>query len=717
MHRSVAGWITHRKMKYVVIVAWVVGLVLLGPLAGKLGDVQKNDQKSFLPSSAESTMVLDIQSTFGSANTIPAVVLYESNSTLTPQDLTAIGSDVKKFTAREDLDIKQGEQGVAGPIPSKDGKAAQIIVFLDLGVNGFDKVGPALKTLSATAKDGKGDLTVQLTGPAAQAEDFSKAFQGIDTTLLFAAGGVVIVLLLLTYRSPILWLLPVISAAVALGLAQSAVYLLAKYGGLTVNGQSAGILTVLVFGAGTDYALLIVARYREELRLHEDRHEAMGKALHRAGPAVIASGATVIVGLLCLLLAEINSTRGLGPVTAIGITVGLLVMLTLLPALLVLLGRWVFWPRIPHFGDAEPNDTGIWSRVGKGIARGPRATWIGTTVVLLALTAGLFSLDATGLTNKEQFTTTQPSVLGEEALAKHFPGGAGSPVVVVSKVDAADDVSAAFRAVKGIVPGSVVTIDQNATYALLEGTLTGAPDTRAAFDTVDQTRAAVSKIGAADALVGGTTAINADVQKLSGGDNRLIIPVILLAVFLILGLLLRAIVAPVILIVTVVLSFASALGVSALVFEHIFGFGGADTSFPLFVFVFLVALGIDYNIFLMTRVREETLQIGTRRGALVALSATGGVITSAGLVLAGTFAVLATLPLVFLAELGFAVAFGVLLDTIIVRAVLVTALNLDLGRWMWWPSALWRTDGPGHLATPDHAADPVDTSHDPIHPA
>ncbi|NRQ51219.1 MMPL family transporter [Aeromicrobium stalagmiti] len=720
MHRSVAGWITHSKVKYVVILFWVALLVGLGPLAAKLGDVQKNDQKSFLPGNAESTKVLDIQAKFGSANTIPAIVLYESDGKLTKAELAKIASDAQKISARDDLDTGELAKfdGQVPVIPSEDGMAAQLYVPLDLGVDGFDKVSPAIESLKKIADADAGGLATYITGPAGQADDFSKAFEGIDTTLLFAAGGVVIVMLLLTYRSPILWLLPVISAGVALGLAQSAVYLLAKYADLTVNGQSAGILTVLVFGAGTDYALLIVARYREELRRHENRHEAMGKALHRASPAVIASGATVIVGLLCLLLAQINSTRGLGPVTAVGIAVGLLVMLTLLPALLVLVGRWIFWPRIPHFGDTEPNDTGIWSRVGVAISKAPRATWVVTTVILAALTVGIVSLDATGLTNKEQFTKTQPSVEGEEALGRHFNSDESTPVVIATTENTSQDILTVLQDVEGLEASrAVVSPEPKDGYSLIQVPLTGAADSSEAADTVERTREAVGKVDGADALVGGTTAINADVQRLSGEDNRLIIPIILIAVFLILGLLLRAIAAPVILIVTVVLSFGAALGVSGLVFDHVLGFGGADTSFPLFAFVFLVALGIDYNIFLMTRVREEALEVGTRRGALIGLSATGGVITSAGLVLAGTFAVLATLPLVFLAELGFVVAFGVLLDTIIVRSVLVTALNLDIGRWMWWPSSLWKTDGPDHLADNAHPAEPVDTTGPPMHKA
>ena len=511
-------------------------------------------------------------------------------------------------------------------------------------------------------------------------------FKGIDSTLLYATLAVVIVILLITYRSPVLWLLPVLSAGVALITAQAVVYLLAAHAGLTVNAQSAGILLVLVFGASTDYALLIVARYREELRRHDRRHAAMAEALRRAGPAIIASGSTVIVAMLTLSVAELNSTKSLGPVLAIGVAVGMLAMITLLPALLVTFPRGVFWPYRPAYGSPEPTTRGLWARVGWAIAPRPRLVWVTTAVVLGILALGLTGLKASGLTSAQSFRGHPDSVVGETVLAAHFPAGAGQPVVVIGNQNAAAALRAAFAATPGIA--GVTPPAARAGHAYLEGTLTSPPDSAAAYATIDRVRAAVHAVRGADAKVGGNTAINLDVQRASAHDRNLIIPLILAVVFIILALLLRALVAPLILTATVVLSFAAALGVSAFVFTHVFGFGGADTSFPLFVFVFLVALGVDYNIFLMTRVREEASRRDARRGALTGLAATGGVITSAGFVLAGTFAVLATIPATFLAELGFAIAFGILLDTIVVRSVLVTALNLDLGRWMWWPSKL-----------------------------
>jgi RND superfamily putative drug exporter len=676
--RTVVG----RRSKYVVLLFWVVLLVVAGPLAGKLTDAEKNDAKSWLPGSAESTVVLDEQEAFQSPNTFQAVVVYERADGLTAADKAAVADDAASFA-----DVGKIDGEITGPLFAPDGAAANIVVPLDLGHDGWNRAGKVadkMRDISA-APDG---LSMHITGPAGFAADSAEAFEGIDGTLLFAALGVVVFMLLVTYRSPILWLLPVISAGVALAVSQGVIYLLAAHADLTVNAQSAGILTVLVFGAGTDYALLLVARYREELRRHADKHEAMALALHRAGPAIVASAGTVILGMLCLLAAEMNSTAGLGPVAAIGVLVALLSMTTLLPALLVICGRWVFWPRRPHLGSHEPTTTGFWARTGRGIARHPRRVWVGTALVLAAMAIGLVDLNANGLTNEESFRSTPDSVVGEKVLARHFPAGSGSPIVVIANADQADTVKAAFESTDGIVDGGVTDPVVRDGKAYLQGTMQAAPDSDAGYDTVDRVRAAVHPVAGADAKVGGNTAINLDVSRSAKHDRNLIIPIVLVVVFLILALLLRALLAPVVLIATVVLSFAAALGVSALLFEHVFDFGGVDTGFPLFVFVFLVALGIDYNIFLMTRVREEALKHGTRPGAVTGLAATGGVITSAGFVLAGTFAVLATLPLTAFAEMGFTVALGVLLDTLVVRSVLVTALNLDIGGRMWWPSAL-----------------------------
>jgi putative drug exporter of the RND superfamily len=682
--RKIASLPSNRRAKWAVLVFWLIVAVVAAPLSSKLTGAEKNQASSWLPAKAESTKVLNIQSKVQSPNDFPAVVVYYRPGGLTAADRAKASADFGRFAAVHG--VVPGKP--LGPFPSADGKALESVVNVNLGSNGWSKAGAAVTSLGDIARSGDPGLHAYITGPLGNAADSSKAFKGIDTTLLFAALGVVIVLLLLTYRSPVLWLLPVVSVALSLFAAQAVIYLLAAHAGLTVNGQSAGILTVLVFGAGTDYALLLTARYREELRRHADRHEAMAIALRRAGPAIIASGGTVVLAMLALTVAELNATKSLGPVLAIGVVVAMVAMLTLLPALLVIVGRWAFWPRRPVYGSAEPTTSGAWARLGQRIAVRPRTVWVSTAVVLGIASLGILGLNATGLTNAQSYRGHPGSVAGEQVLEQHFPGGAGQPVIVVGNPQAGARLAATLRTTPGITavtPPRVV-----AGHAFVEGTLTSAPDSKAASATIDRVRAAEHALPGAGALVGGNTAINLDVQNASSHDRNVIIPLVLVVVLLILMLLLRAIVAPLILVATVVLSFGAALGLSALVFRNLFGYTGADNSFPLFVFVFLVALGIDYNIFLMTRVREEAGKLGARQGALTGLATTGAVITSAGAVLAGTFAVLGTLPLTQLTEIGVAVALGVLLDTIIVRSVLVTALNLDLGRWMWWPSRLSR---------------------------
>ncbi|MBO0815457.1 MAG: MMPL family transporter, partial [Actinobacteria bacterium] len=683
MARRLAALPCGRRTKYLVLVFWILVIAVTAPLSSKLMGAEKNDASAYLPASAESTQELNLQDKFVSKNLNPAVVVYVRPSGVTPADLRKAAADARAFGA---LPAVHGR--VTGPIPSADHKAIQTIIGADL--NDKANFSGFVTGLQTTAARGDPGLGVHVAGPAASAADQLKIFKGIDSTLLYATLAVVIILLLLTYRSPVLWILPIVSAGVALIVAEAVIYLLTQHG-LTVNGQSGGILVVLVLGASTDYALLLVARYREELRKHTDRHEAMAVALRRAGPAVIASAATVIAGMLCLLVAQSADISGLGPVAAIGIAVGLLAMITLLPALLVIAGRWIFWPVRPKYGSNEPTTRGFWARVGRLISHRPRAVWAVTAVLLASASLGLTGFKVGTLTTAQSFRGHPQSVTAEAVLAQHFPAGAGEPVEVIGKAAAVPQLASALRGTSGIETVSrPVTKDG---LAFLQGTLTSKPDSPAAYTTIGKVRSAVHAIPGADAKVGGGTAVTMDVEHYATRDRNLIIPLVLVVVLIILALLLRAVVAPLVLIGTVVLSFGAALGLSALAFGHLFSFAGADVSMPLFAFVFLVALGIDYNIFLMTRVREEAKRSGTRQGALTALAATGGVITSAGLVLAGTFATLATLPLTILTEIGFCVALGVLIDTIIVRSVLVTALNLDLRDRIWWPSRLSRPSG------------------------
>src|SRR5712691_8354571 len=578
--RKIAEIPAGRWTKWLVVGIWLVVIVLAFPLSSKLTGAEKNDASAWLPGGAESTKVLDVQAHFQSPNVYPGVVVYERPSGLTAADRAKAAADARRFAALHDVVPGQ----VIGPIPSADGKALETILKVDLGTQGWYGAAKAVDAMRAITTSNANGLVSHVTGPLGNAADNNNVFKGISGTLLYSALAVVILILLITYRSPVLWLLPVISSGVALIAAEAVVYLFAAHAGLVVNAQSQGILDVLVFGASTDYALLIVARYREELRRHDRRHPAMAEALRRAGPAIIASGATVILALLTLFSAQLNSTRDLGPVLAVGVAVGMLIMITLLPALLVIFPRGVFWPYRPAYGSPEPTTRGMWARIGWSIATRARLVWITTAVILGVLALGLTGLKANGLTNAQAFRGHPDSVIGQSVLAAHFPAGVGQPVIVIGNPGAAAQLRSAFAATPGIA--SVSPPQVRAGYAYLEGTLTAPPDSQAGYDTIDRVRAAVHAVPGANAEVGGTTAIGLDVKRATAHDRNLIIPLILLVVFVILGLLLRALVAPLILTATVVLSFAAALGVSAF-FNHVFGFGGADTTFPLFLFLFL----------------------------------------------------------------------------------------------------------------------------------
>ncbi|MGC0366069.1 RND superfamily putative drug exporter [Rhodococcus sp. 27YEA15] len=697
-----------------------------GSFQGKLSEVQKNDNASYLPSSAESTIVGNESAKFLSVETIPGFIVFHRDSSLTDTDKSAIDAAHQAIAGISGVDT----DAMAPTQFSDDGTTASIFVPLIAKTGGTTVTGDVLATTEQNvidaAKAAAGDVEVLPAGPGGLLVAFIDAFAGLDGALLGAALLVVILILLIVYRSPVLWFFPLFSALLAIGLSSMVIYYLAKADVLTLTGQSQGILFVLVIGAGTDYALLLISRYREELHACPSRFDAMAKAWRESAPAITASAVTVILGLLCLTFSELNSNKSLGPVAAIGIACTYLVMMTFMPVALAATGRWVFWPRKPTVDQAADLAThGMWGKIAATAGNKDRPFWIGATVVLIALfAAGIGSLHTDGLTSTQSFTNRPDAVVGQELYDSKFDPGAGAPAVITTNADQADAVIAAVAAVDGVsrdagsvciqadiakvaglIKSNPATAAQIAAGGCVPATLTVAPidgrtvinanladsyDSPQALATVERLRAAVHDVSGADALVGGSTATTVDVHAASVRDRNLIIPIVLVVIFLVLAALLRALLIPVILIVTVVLSFAATLGVSGFFFTHVFGFAGADQSFPLFAFVFLVALGIDYNIFLMTRVREETLAFGTRTGVLRGLAVTGGVITSAGIVLAATFSVLGILPLVFLAEVGFAVAFGVLLDTIIVRSILVPALSHDIGKLIWWPSKLAR---------------------------
>lgn len=696
-----------------VVIAWFIITGVFGPLFGKLTSVQENNNSSFLPKGAEATQASEVIQTFSGKDSFnfPTLILFEGKGD--PETFARLNAEISNVgnLTLAGTDAKISDFLAPGQritvFPSQDGKAVLANVPLDgnaiaeLLPNDEPVLPAVVETLREEVKPLAESLGVQsyVTGPGGLLGDLFGAFGTIDSTLLLTTLAVVAVILIVVYRSPILWIIPLLSAMFALTMAGGIVYLLAKSDIIDVDGQSQGILSVLVIGAATDYALLLIARYREELHLHENRFDAMRATYKGVWEPILASGSTVSIALLILLMSQLTNTAGLGPVGAIGIVCAMLTILTLLPALLLLFGRWIFWPRVPENDGDDHVMSGAWSKVANSIGRNPRKAWIISGVALLALAATSTTLKADGIGTVDTFTGKPESVVGQKLLLKHFPGGEGDPTQVVISADKIKEATAALRNAPGVSEIAPLYVSQPldgqplppvkivAGKAILNLTLDKAPDSVEAGNDVPKIREIAHAIDPTS-LVGGTSAVYYDVREANKQDNRTIIPIILLVITLILGVLLRSILSAVVLLGTVVLSYFATLGASALVFNHVFGFAGGDNSFPLFTFIFLVALGIDYNIFLMTRVREESAKIGTRAGVIKGVTVTGAVITSAGIVLAATFAVLGLLPLVPLAELGFAVAFGVLLDTIIVRSILVPALVLDIGPKIWWPSKL-----------------------------
>ena len=760
-------------------VMWLMVGSWAGPLAGSLSDVQENDNATFLPSSAESTIVSEEQEFFATNSAIPilAVITHPDRSPLTaadqgaiteflagvPQLILADGSRVGQYLESEQL----------FPLPSEDGKAllVNISVNSERGAERIEDGEFAFAEITNAIRDYAvqfDTLQINVTGPGGFLADLIKVFGAIDGALLLATAVVVAIILIFVYRSPVLWLIPLISAGFALAVASGIVYVLADSGVLVLNGQSQGILTVLVFGAGTDYSLLLVSRYREELHKYSIHTDAIGAAIKGVRAPIIASSATTSIGLMCLLLSELNSNKSTGPVSAVGVIAAMLIMLTFLPALLTFpsftlpilaflvpavvgfliglvtdapfapfamvggiaalttvimwivfgvirvysesggpfsrerfpAGRWAFWPKVPQLGDPDSKLTGVWSKLSGLVGRKPRVTWVSTALVLLVFAGFSTTLNANGVATSESFTNGEEvdSVIGQNVLVDHFPGGLGSETIVTANQSSSDQVLSKIAATPGVadtVPyvnpstGERTAVDGRVLFSV---TLQSPSDSAKAEVVIGNLRTSFESIPDAQARVGGPTAVAFDINEANLRDRNVIIPTVLIVILIILIILLRAFNAPIVLVGTVLLSYFATLGACALAFNYIFDFPGADPSFPLFAFVFLVALGVDYNIFLLTRVREEALLLGTRQGILKGLTVTGGVITSAGIVLAATFLVLAVLPLVSLRQIGFAVALGVLIDAFIVRTTLVPALAYDIGKKVWWPSSLSKKD-------------------------
>ncbi|MBD1538815.1 MMPL family transporter [Arthrobacter sp. S13_S34] len=691
----------------ILVLTWLALAGVGGPTFGRLEEVSSNDQASFLPASAEATAAQDWQAKFRDSDEVPGVIVIEGNEAFTPAQFGEVAG------LKTELEGLQLGSAVVGPIPSEDGKAVQFIVPIDSSAEVKEAVQELRDTVAESAPAG---MQTFVTGPAGLAADLTAAFAGIDGILLLVALSAVFVILLIVYRSLLLPIMVLLTSVFALCAAILLVFGMAKAGWIQLNGQSQGILSILVIGAATDYALLYVARFREALTHTTNRTAAVLTAWKASFEPILASGATVIIALLCLLFSDLNSNKALGPVAAAGILCSLFAALTLLPALMALLGRAAFWPFRPKLVPAEDREPelvtglegqkGLWRATGSLVSRRPRAVWIASVLLLLVASAGVLQLKANGVPQTDVILTASNAVDGQDALARHFDAGSGSPAVVVADqgkaqevldtVKAADGVGDAYLLAQGSVPitgapGAPSAPDVRDGKVLINATLNSAADSLEAEEAVKALRENVKAVDP-DALVGGVTATALDTNTTAQRDLVIIIPVVLVVILFILMLLLRSVLAPVLLVLSVVLSYAAAMGVSAFVFNNILGFPGADATVPLFGFVFLVALGVDYNIFLMSRVREESLKHGTRPGILRGLGVTGGVITSAGVVLAATFAALGVIPIMFLVQLAFIVAFGVLLDTVLVRSLLVPALAYDIGPRIWWPSKLGRQE-------------------------
>lgn len=715
-HRRVPKWF-RTFLPAVLILIWLTAAGIGGPYFGKVNEVSSNDQTAYLPESAEATRVQELQDQFTDSDGIPAVVLFVADQELTEEQLTELGDLLESLPELEYI-----EDEVSPPIPSDDGLAVQAFV----PINSDADIGTVVATLGdelrASAPDG---VILYVTGPAGFSADLGEAFAGIDGLLLGVALVAVFIILIIVYRSFLLPIAVLSTSMFALCAALLTVWWLARWEIILLSGQTQGILFILVIGAATDYSLLLVARYREELRIHEDKWSAIWGAIKGAVEPILASGSTVIAGLLMLLLSDLKSNSTLGPVASIGIIFAMLSALTLLPAILFAFGRTAFWPKRIKY-DPETVATehgipsqGIWPKIARMIQKRPRVIWSVTTLALLAGVAFIPQLKADGVAQSELVLGASEARDGQEALGEHFPGGSGSPIQVIANEEELDDVVNVMLDQSAIEDVSISSQDSPSGTApvtedgiqafgppgtpapeptvvdgtvLLQGTMSVPADSTDASQTVRDMRDIFAD-AAPSAMVGGVTATDVDTIDASIQDRNVIIPIILAVILVILMILLRSIVAPVLLITTTVISFGTAMGVSALVFNHLFDFPGADPAVPLYGFVFLVALGIDYNIFLMTRVREESLKHGTRQGVLRGLTVTGGVITSAGVVLAATFAALSVIPILFLVQLAFIVAFGVLLDTFIVRSLLVPALTYDIGRAIWWPAKLSRKPG------------------------
>ncbi|MEN9872996.1 MAG: hypothetical protein RL450_931 [Actinomycetota bacterium] len=685
------NFITGKKTAWVTL---LIGLVFAGLAFGPLrAATTETAPTNGLPSTSETALVNAALETLPGSDATAAVLVYKSETKFTEEQLKwlqgefdpmaqmPVGGVNEKFLEFTNLEI-QGQPFVPPAQVSEDGKVAVVTVPLEQ-TDEVEVVAERASELRELAKeDMPSGLEVYLTGPEGFQADLNNVFAGADFTLLLSTVIVVAVLLLVTYRSPVLWLVPLLVVGVADGMAGQLGRQVATLFGMVPDGSVTGILSVLVFGAGTNYALLLIARYREELLLHEDRYAAMRAAVRGAGPAILASGGTVTLALLTLTFAELGGNRTLGLVCATGIIIAMISALLVLPAALVVFGRGLFWPFVPKFGGENKSLRGLWGKLGKAVSKRPAVVSVFGVLVLVGLSLGSSGIQV-GLSSTEQFREKPEAVFGQEILAEAFPAGATTPTNVIVNSGSENDAKSIAEKVSGVAE---VTIGEtNGEVVALSVILDATAGSEDAYQSIRDLRTELATLDGADALVGGLDAEQLDVKTAYENDQMLVIPLILLLVFLVLVLLLRSLLAPVLLLTTVVASFFSAMGASWLIFQNLLGLPALDLSVFLYAFLFLVALGVDYNIFLVSRAQEEAVKHGTREGMVRALSATGGVITSAGILLAAVFAVLGVLPLIALYQIGIIVCIGVLLDTLLVRTVIVPALAFMTGDKFWWP--------------------------------
>ncbi|WP_406035283.1 MMPL family transporter [Nocardioides sp. NBC_00163] len=661
--------------------AWLV-LVITVLLAGAVMVVGSSLESASsapdpLPADAESAQVAELQQSFQGGDVLPAVAVVERDGGLTAEDRAWVAEVSQRWA-----EITGNE--VSPPIPATDGDALIVAIDVDADVTGLDLtelVGELRETVDEDRPDG---LTVQLTGGAAFAADISSAFEGADVRLLLVTAAVVAILLILTYRSPVLWLVPLIVIAVADRTASVATQIIADWTGNGLDGSTSGITSVLVFGAGTNYALLLVSRYREELRRHEHHRDALAAAVRGSAEAIVASNLTVVLALLALVLSVAPNTRSLGVSAAIGLLVALLFALFALPAALSLFGRGLFWPFVPRNGEDEKSRDGVWFRIARTVVSRPAVVLAVAAVILGVLASGLLGVKV-GLSQTDQFRVDAESVDGLDTLSKHFPPGASDPVTIVVGADEADAVLAQVNQMDGV--DSARPSGESGDLAKITATLEDAPATPESIETIETMR---SELAGTGALVGGSVAKDLDSRNGAERDLKVVVPLILLVVLLVLFAVLRSIVTPLVLVTISVIATFAALGLGAWMSTHVFGFPALDVSTPIYAFLFLVALGVDYTVFLVLRAREETAEHDTVDAMVMAVGLTGGVITSAGIVLASVFAVLGVLPLITLTQVGLIVGLGILLDTFLVRTVVVPAVFALVGDKIWWPAAISR---------------------------